>query len=226
MDYKLEKRIWTDADFDVMGWHDNKVYWTHLDKDLVLDIDYILQWIDYDTPANYSYVIAPATLVFKQPQGFRFGIDGNRYCLEILDITRKNTKKGTLWTITMVEGEFKFYSKGFVQYIRQDPFFEHGQSINFHERGGYCLDRTTNQDNPKRYSEDVLRRREKEAEQSRIAKQYEMLLNKKKALDLQREKGEIDFKPYLITSREYKRQLKEYQALLKGTWFEVDDNLI
>ncbi len=44
MTYQLEKNIWTDTDFEKMGWHDNHIYKIRLIKDLELDIDYILQW--------------------------------------------------------------------------------------------------------------------------------------------------------------------------------------
>lgn len=225
MEYKLEKRVWTDGDFDVMGWHDSTVYWMHLDEDLVLDIDYILEWVEPDILGHFSFIVAPATLVFKQPQRISFGIDGKKCGIEISEIKREITDIGTFWTIDTVEGEFSFYSEGYVQYFRQEPFYEYGQQIDFYERGGYCLERTTNQDNPKRYSEDVLRHRQKEAEHYMIAKQHKILLNKKKELDVQREKDEIDFKTYLIKNREYKKQLKEYEVLLKDTRFEVRENI-
>ncbi len=41
MTYQLEKNIWTDTDFEKMGWHDNHIYKIRLIKDLELDIDYI-----------------------------------------------------------------------------------------------------------------------------------------------------------------------------------------
>jgi hypothetical protein len=44
MDYTLEKKVWTDQDFEQMGWHDCNIYKIRLTEDLELDIDYILQW--------------------------------------------------------------------------------------------------------------------------------------------------------------------------------------
>ena len=52
-EYKLEKWIWTEADFDVMGWHDSQIHATAFfpeDFELVLDIDYIFDWVHpYDS---------------------------------------------------------------------------------------------------------------------------------------------------------------------------------
>jgi hypothetical protein len=47
----VAKTIWTDADFDAMGWHDNAVHAIALEPvpsdpgRLLLDIDYILEWV-------------------------------------------------------------------------------------------------------------------------------------------------------------------------------------
>ena len=49
-DEPLEKAVWTDGDFDRMGWHDARVHAIafHEDEDnaeLLLDLDYIVRWI-------------------------------------------------------------------------------------------------------------------------------------------------------------------------------------
>jgi len=47
---EVTKALWTDADFVVMGWHDNAVHAIALEPApedpgcLLLDIDYIVQW--------------------------------------------------------------------------------------------------------------------------------------------------------------------------------------
>ena len=71
--YELEKAIWTEFDFDIMGWHDAPVYGmalfsdsTTLTTELVFDLDYIFEWINPVPPDNcFSFWIAPSTLVFK-----------------------------------------------------------------------------------------------------------------------------------------------------------------
>ena len=66
MTYQLEKKIWTDADFDKMGWHDSNIYKIRLTEDLELDIDYILQWNKPGLEGlPFTFWVAPATLVFK-----------------------------------------------------------------------------------------------------------------------------------------------------------------
>lgn len=43
--YKIEKHIWSETDYNEMGWHDNTVYSMAFDEDkyeLMFDLDYIL----------------------------------------------------------------------------------------------------------------------------------------------------------------------------------------
>ena len=57
--YELEKKIWTEVDFQIMGWHDSPIYGlsfqsepsTH-SSELILDIDYIFQWISPPDPES------------------------------------------------------------------------------------------------------------------------------------------------------------------------------
>jgi len=149
MDYKLEKQVWTDADFEQMGWHDSNIYKIRLTEDLELDIDYILQWNKPDLEGlPFTFWVAPATLVFKSVQDLIFDFDiGFENTFEIEDIEKED---GNRWTIITQQGDIQFKSKGYEQYIRQEPFFEFGQTISFIERYGHSLDRTTNQENPNR----------------------------------------------------------------------------
>jgi hypothetical protein len=87
----LEKAVWTDADFAVMGWHDATVHAIGFGEDhdralLMLDLDYIVRWIDPQPPHEYfTFFVAPATLVFEnvshfvadmEPYGAQLEIDG------------------------------------------------------------------------------------------------------------------------------------------------------
>jgi hypothetical protein len=73
----LGRAVWTDADFDQMGWHDVRVHAIGFFEDdletpaeLALDIDYIVRWIDPEPPDEYfTFDIAPATLVFSDVWG-------------------------------------------------------------------------------------------------------------------------------------------------------------
>lgn len=66
MNYEPEKYLWTDADFEQMGWHDNTIYQINLTKDdLELDIDYIFQWNEPDVEGlPFTFWISPSTLIF------------------------------------------------------------------------------------------------------------------------------------------------------------------
>jgi len=66
--YKSE---WTEHDFDSLSWHDNRVHGMRIcnpkdayDFDLLLDIDYILDWIKTGDGRLLQFVVAPAVLTF------------------------------------------------------------------------------------------------------------------------------------------------------------------
>jgi|SRR5687768_8902613 len=166
MDYKLEKQVWTDADFEQMGWHDCNIYKIRLTQDLEMDIDYVLQWNKSDLEGlPFTFLVAPATLVFRSVQNLTFDFDiGFEDAFEIEDIERTKSGNHYHWTIITRQGDIQFNSQGYEQHIRQQPFFEFVQNISFIERYGYSLDRTTNQQNPNRNREDVVQQREKDLE--------------------------------------------------------------
>ena len=69
----VARTVWTNADFDTMSWHDNAVHAVALEPApdhpgrLLLDIDYILEWVPAEAPATtLSFWICPATLVFDR----------------------------------------------------------------------------------------------------------------------------------------------------------------
>jgi hypothetical protein len=78
-EYAVEKWIWTEADFEVMGWHDSQIHAMAFfpeEFELVFDIDYIFEWIDpQPNETYYKFWIAPATLVFKNIHDVEFDID-------------------------------------------------------------------------------------------------------------------------------------------------------
>lgn len=39
--YELEKWVWTENDFEQMGWHDATIYGVRLNQNLEIDLDYI-----------------------------------------------------------------------------------------------------------------------------------------------------------------------------------------
>ena len=149
-EYKLEKWIWTDADFDAMGWHDSSIHAVAFfpeNFEMVFDIDYIFYWIDPQPNETYfKFWVAPATLVFKNVHDVEFEIDSYNGTLQIDNITREDErlpinaeyvgKAGEwLWTIDCQEGEIRFRSVGFEEFIRTAPALTQSQRLDRKVRG-------------------------------------------------------------------------------------------
>src|SRR5690242_20793394 len=76
MSYNLEKNIWTENDFEQMGWHDAIIYKIAFGNNLLLDIDYIFQWNQPEIEGlGFTFWIAPATLCFRNVKNLKFDID-------------------------------------------------------------------------------------------------------------------------------------------------------
>jgi hypothetical protein len=222
MTYELEKKIWTDADFSNMGWHDSHIYKMRFTEDLELDIDYIFQWNKPDFEGlPFTFWVAPATLVFKKIQNLSFEISvALEDAFEIEDIERIEENKDYKWTIITRQGDFQFNCDGFEQFIRQEPSFQFGQTIPYSERNGYSLERTTEQANPLREREDILQQRQKDLEDYDNAKKRHLKKQELEQLSLAKEKNEIDTKEYLLKKKEINEILFSYDYFLKGTKFE------
>ena len=220
--YKLEKKIWTEDDFEQMGWHDCRIYRIRLANDLELDVDYILQWNKPDHEGlPFTFWVAPSTLVFRQVRNIEFELDtAFDDAVEIEDIERTETENGILWTIITQQGNMEFISDGYTQYIRQEPFHQFGQTISYIERYGFSLERVTEQDNPNRYRKDIVEQRTKDLEHYESAKKRHQKRQEKEQLNKSRENNEIELKDYLIKKKEIKEMLDCYDYWLKGTRFE------
>ena len=222
MIYQLEKRIWTDQDFENMGWHDNHIYKVRFTEDLELDIDYILQWNKPELEGlPFTFWIAPATLVFRRVKNLTFEFSsGYEDAFEIEEIENPTVGNENKWTIITRQGDFQFTCDGFEQFIRQEPFFEFWQTIPYNKRNGYCLDRTTNQENPIRNSEDILEQRKTELEHYENVKKRHLKNQELAQLTMSKENHEIDTKTYLVKKKELNDLIFSYNYFLKGTQFE------
>lgn len=222
MAYEIEKRVWTDRDFEYMGWHDNHIYKVRLTNDLELDIDYILQWNKPDIEGlPFTFWVAPATLVFTRVKDLSFDFEtGFENAFIIEEIERPTAENGNQWVIVTRQGDIQFGCDGFEQFIRQDPFFEFGQIISYNKRNGYCIDRTTKQENPIRNRKDILEDRQKELEHYENAKRRQIKSQELLQLTKMKENNEIDTKAYLIKKTEIKGLISSYSHFLKGTQFE------
>lgn len=150
--YNLEKPIWTNADFAVMGWHDATIWAMAVVNDnfeFLFDIDYILQWVHPIPPETYfSFWVSPATLVFEGVQNIKIDVDLDYIQLiEVADIRRDGpfaSPNGSMtkwkWTIELQQGQIDFEATGYTQYIRKPPFLG-GQVLDLDERGGLSFHR-------------------------------------------------------------------------------------
>ena len=145
-DPNTSKTRWTDADFDSMGWHDCTIHALGVDQDgecqsdLVLDLDYIVEWIE--TPkGSFRFRVAPAILRFPGVDKLHvqtllaFG-EG----LEIDSIDRVPCEDETFpdhyhWTIGMHtywnddRNRIEFDATGFVQALTGPPVVTYDQCL-------------------------------------------------------------------------------------------------
>ncbi len=75
--YKPEKLVWSESDFEIMGWHDCPIYGILFADNVTLDIDYIFKWILNDQNGYHEFWISPATLVFDQARNLKIEIDSD-----------------------------------------------------------------------------------------------------------------------------------------------------
>ncbi|MDP4150846.1 MAG: hypothetical protein Q8927_21185 [Bacteroidota bacterium] len=143
--FQLEKKVWTEADFDIMGWHDSPIYGISvgggdfMDKELLLDIDYIFKWIDPIPPQKYfSFWIAPSTLIFKNIFNTVIDVDtrsDNTFKLEIADVHRLeelppiDNRRNWKWHIELQNGGIFLESTGYEQIIKGEPIFTSEQWV-------------------------------------------------------------------------------------------------
>ena len=148
------KLIWTEADFEHMSWHDCRLHGIVIVDDfsphlheLRLDIDYILQWVGFDTPTEQSgHWISPATLVFE-PQKFHVDVPGPGGDW-IIGMERTGSESTTRWTIALnTGGEIVVLAPGFRQYLRRLPIFvaTPNQYLETTQRGGISFETSTEQ---------------------------------------------------------------------------------
>lgn len=157
--FSLSKSIWTQDDYEQMGWHDCSIYGlTFLPVDeegatnLLFDIDYIFKWVNPSKPGQpFSFWISPCTLLFKDTFALTINVDrrgGTTDMLEIADLylvdkVEQETKNWIYeWKIDLQEGDIKFKSSGFEQIVRQKPIFTGGQFLTLNERNGISFSQT------------------------------------------------------------------------------------
>jgi hypothetical protein len=152
--YQVEKAIWTDADLEVMGWHDSSLHAIAFEPSgdswssrLLADLDYIVGQVAPDAGAGQSYFsfwICPSTIVFHDASGLRgnlqpAGPGGGTFDLEINAVLRTPNPRGRpTWTLEGHNFDIGFEAGGFIQYLRLPPILgEPGrQRLTLEQRGG------------------------------------------------------------------------------------------
>jgi len=76
----MSAQAWSDRQFGEMSWHDNHVHSLRIIErehgagDLVLDLDYILEWVTCEDD-NCEFRIVPAILTFNGVTNLRVSLD-------------------------------------------------------------------------------------------------------------------------------------------------------
>jgi len=142
-------RVWTDAQFNEMSWHDNHVHGLRIVEtgdgagDLILDIDHIVEWIK--AGPGFQFRIVPARLTFHDVMFPRISIDYAARTAAfapfmIHDIERREEQRthylAILWKIeiTFPVGEISFEARGFTQEALSEPILSPGQCLSAGER--------------------------------------------------------------------------------------------
>ena len=153
---------YTEADFHELSWHDCSIWGMALHNgggepafepaDLVLDIDFIVEWLcGVGAPARFR--VAPAALVFHQVTDLRITVETThsgdyRMAVSpwpILRIDRESIERpegypgptSYAWTLalgTPTPGEIHFGARGFTQELRAEPVLTERQSLTIGER--------------------------------------------------------------------------------------------
>jgi hypothetical protein len=130
--YTLKKLVWSDADFEQMGWHDACIHAVATlpeNFELLFDIDYIIHWV---VPTlldqNYKFWVAPATLIFENVSNLEFNWESHSGEIVIQDLNRTDEQKtpnGAMtdwqWNLNIIEGDITFRATGYKQYFRRQP---------------------------------------------------------------------------------------------------------
>ena len=140
----ISPRTWTSEHFESMSWHDNHVHAFRLQEGewgsgkLILDIDYILEWVKAEQKIRFR--IVPACLAFLDVSELRMYLDyaassAAHGPFSIHQITRRSEKReryvAQIWNIAInwPKGEFEFVAAGFVQTSLGEPILCDAQML-------------------------------------------------------------------------------------------------
>ncbi|MET4105612.1 hypothetical protein [Hymenobacter sp. UYP22] len=215
--YQLEKLVWTEADFEQMGWHDARIYAVRFGEHISFDIDYIFQWMQADEDDYFSFWVAPATLVFHEAVHVAWTINFRpNQEIEIEHISRQTSATGaTVWHIETHQGDILITAESFRQVIRRHPTLQIGQQITPEERGASSFDITpdttfTEPEEVRRLKEANFALRQKATDVRKLRRQLGILLE-------QRSTGVLEVKRYLQQKRGLEEKIKQLRNELNST---------
>lgn len=140
-----EKELWTEADFEEMGWHDSQIYSIHppgSDLVLKLDIDYIFRWELNQETNRFAFWVSPCSLCFENVVVLKVDLLFDKVVgIYIDEIVRSNPELSasgelTFWQyiIRTDRGDITFESSGYRQIVHQQPVFSESQSLELPNR--------------------------------------------------------------------------------------------
>jgi hypothetical protein len=152
--YILERWLWTEADFEQMGWHDSYIHAVAFlpeQFEVAFDIDYILQWVQPSEDQYCRFWVAPATLVFENIHDLKLDLEPFE-AVEIADLHRDDPKRPInaeyigrdtewRWRIETHQGDITLRAIGYKQHFRRQPIFTRSQSLDLAARGGFSFGR-------------------------------------------------------------------------------------
>ncbi|MEN8800257.1 MAG: hypothetical protein ABF293_13460 [Flavobacteriaceae bacterium] len=139
--YKPEKLVWSESDFEIMGWHDCPIYGILFADNVAFDIDYIFKWVLNEQDGHHKFLISPATLVFERSRNLKIEINSDFINgLEIADIHQLKLENNEYkYHLETQEGDIHLVASGYRQYIRKNPVLKKSQGLTDEERDGYSF---------------------------------------------------------------------------------------
>lgn len=111
------------------NWHDCTVYSMQFDDNLILDLDYILEWKLKNN--SCEYLIAPALLEFSGVSDFRINVKAdilNGFEIDKIIFEENKCK------IFLQEGIVEFKADRFYQKLTKEPIWKSNQYLSEEER--------------------------------------------------------------------------------------------
>ncbi|MBQ4804095.1 hypothetical protein J8L88_14630 [Aquimarina sp. MMG015] len=134
------KDKWTDADFDIMGWHDSRLYQIKFPDEnynFTLFLDYIFKW-EKQNDETFKFLVSPCELKFENISNFKMSLSFENF-LEIFIVEIRREKLGLTPNKKMMEwkyiietdrGDIEFESTGFKMNLISQPILSDYQSLN------------------------------------------------------------------------------------------------